>query len=93
MHTTQATHAPSDAAGRPIVLVTRATGAQGGSVARHLLRRGRFAVRALTRNLGGAAAGELRTVGAEVVRGARSSWAAISTWPVTTSRWQTTAPS
>ncbi len=55
--------------GRPAVLVTGATGAQGGSVARHLLERGRFAVRALTRNPDSPAAGALRAAGAEVVRG------------------------
>jgi uncharacterized protein YbjT (DUF2867 family) len=69
VQTTQTTHATSDAAGRPIVLVTGATGAQGGSVARHLLRRGRFAVRALTRNLESDAARGLRELGAETVRG------------------------
>jgi uncharacterized protein YbjT (DUF2867 family) len=54
---------------RPVVLVTGATGAEGGSVARHLLRRGRFAVRALARDPGGEAARALRDRGAEVVRG------------------------
>ena len=77
MQTRQTTDVPSDAAGRPIVLVTGATGAQGGSVARHLLRRGRFAVRALTRNPDAAAAGELRELGAEVVRGDLSDFASL----------------
>jgi uncharacterized protein YbjT (DUF2867 family) len=54
---------------RPIILVTGATGAQGGSVARFLLERGRFAVRALTRNPDSAAAQALTAAGAEVVRG------------------------
>jgi uncharacterized protein YbjT (DUF2867 family) len=54
---------------RQRILVTGATGAQGGSVARHLLARGRFAVRALTRDPRSEAAQELRAAGAEVVRG------------------------
>jgi uncharacterized protein YbjT (DUF2867 family) len=54
---------------RPVVLVTGATGAQGGSVARHLLARGRFAVRALTRDPRSNAAQALREIGAEPVRG------------------------
>ena len=54
---------------RPIILVTGATGAQGGSVARFLLERGRFAVRALTRNPDSPAAQALAAAGAEVVRG------------------------
>ena len=53
----------------PTVLVTGATGAQGGSVARHLLERGRFAVRALTRKPDSPAAEALREQGAEVVQG------------------------
>jgi saccharopine dehydrogenase-like NADP-dependent oxidoreductase len=51
------------------VLVIGATGAQGGSVAAHLLSRGNFAVRAFTRNPESAAAQSLRARGAEVVRG------------------------
>lgn len=54
---------------RPVILVTGATGAQGGSVARHLLRRGRYAVRALTRSPRSEAAEALRHQGAEVVGG------------------------
>lgn len=54
---------------RPLILVTGATGAQGGSVVRHLLRRGRFAVRALTRGPRSDAAELLRQEGAEVVHG------------------------
>lgn len=69
METTSARERTDDAAARPVVLVTGATGAQGGSVARHLLRRGRFAVRALTRKPDSPAARALREQGAEVVRG------------------------
>lgn len=54
---------------RPVILVTGATGQQGGSVARHLLRRGRYAVRALTRNPDSEASAALRSRGAEVVGG------------------------
>jgi len=50
------------------ILVTGATGAQGGSVARALLARG-FAVRALTRTPASDAAVALADAGAEVVRG------------------------
>lgn len=50
------------------VLVVGATGAQGGSVARHLLARG-FPVRAFTRDPGSAPAQALARTGAEVVRG------------------------
>ena len=51
-----------------IVLVTGATGSQGGAVARHLLAGG-FTVRAMTRKPDGDAARALAQAGAEVVRG------------------------
>ena len=51
------------------ILVVGATGAQGGSVARHLLQRGKYAVRALTRKPDSNAAQQLRDLGAEVVQG------------------------
>jgi uncharacterized protein YbjT (DUF2867 family) len=51
-----------------VILVSGATGQQGGAVARNLLERG-FAVRALTRDTGKAAARELADLGAEVVSG------------------------
>jgi uncharacterized protein YbjT (DUF2867 family) len=51
-----------------IILVSGATGQQGGAVARHLLRHG-FQVRALTRRLEQAAARALADQGAQVVQG------------------------
>ena len=51
------------------ILVTGATGAQGGSVARRLLAGGKFAVRALTRNPQSDAAQALAKAGAQVVQG------------------------
>jgi uncharacterized protein YbjT (DUF2867 family) len=54
---------------QPWILVTGATGLQGGSVARHLLEQGRFRVRAFTRNPAGQKADALRRSGAEVVAG------------------------
>lgn len=51
------------------ILVFGATGAQGGSVARHLLARGVFDVRAFTRNSNSEKAQALRELGAEVVEG------------------------
>ena len=51
------------------ILVVGATGAQGGSVARALLSRGRFNVRALTRKPDSDAAQALRAAGAEIVKG------------------------
>ena len=51
------------------ILVTGATGAQGGSVARHLLQNGQFAVRCLTRNPDSDKATALKQAGAEVVQG------------------------
>ena len=54
---------------RKTILVVGATGAQGGSVARALLSRGNFAVRALTRNPGSDKAEALRGACAEIVKG------------------------
>ena len=53
---------------RRVILVSGATGQQGGTVARNLLERG-FAVRALTRDTEKAAARELAEIGAEIVSG------------------------
>ena len=50
------------------VIVTGATGRQGGAVARHLLAAG-WRVRALTRDQAGKRAQPLRALGAEVIRG------------------------
>ncbi|MBB6094578.1 uncharacterized protein YbjT (DUF2867 family) [Povalibacter uvarum] len=51
------------------VLVVGATGAQGGSVARHLLGTGRYKVRCLTRHPDSSSAMALRQAGAEIVQG------------------------
>jgi uncharacterized protein YbjT (DUF2867 family) len=51
------------------ILVTGATGAQGGGVASHLLASGRYAVRCLTRKPQSERAAALRRAGAEVVQG------------------------
>ncbi len=55
-------------AGR-IILVTGATGNQGGAVARHLLQRGNFRVRAFVRDPNKPAAQALKQAGAELVSG------------------------
>jgi uncharacterized protein YbjT (DUF2867 family) len=51
-----------------VIVVTGATGHQGGAVTRHLLRAGWY-VRALTRNVSSSSARELGRLGAEVVQG------------------------
>lgn len=51
------------------ILVTGATGAQGGSVARYLLNEGNFRVRALTRDANSDKAAVLKQAGAEIVEG------------------------
>lgn len=51
------------------ILVVGATGAQGGSVARHLLRAGRYHVRCLTRRPHSATAMEIASLGGELVEG------------------------
>ncbi len=54
---------------QPIILVTGATGAQGGSVARMLLGQKKFSVRILTRTPKSSKAIALQELGAEVVQG------------------------
>jgi uncharacterized protein YbjT (DUF2867 family) len=54
---------------RNLILVTGATGAQGGAVARHLLASGRYAVRCLTRNPESTKAAALARAGAELAAG------------------------
>jgi uncharacterized protein YbjT (DUF2867 family) len=56
------------AAGRRTIVVTGATGLQGGAVTRHLLQTG-WHVRALTRNAASKQAQALARLGAEVVQG------------------------
>jgi uncharacterized protein YbjT (DUF2867 family) len=51
------------------ILVTGATGAQGGSVARHLLASGSYRVRCLTRNIQSEKAQALQQAGAELAQG------------------------
>jgi uncharacterized protein YbjT (DUF2867 family) len=50
------------------ILVVGATGAQGGSVARHLLSKGKYSVRCITRNPNSEKAKALSNAGAEVVQ-------------------------
>ena len=54
---------------KKIILVTGATGAQGGSVAKALLAENKFAVRILTRNAGSKNALALQAAGAEIAEG------------------------
>ena len=50
------------------ILVTGATGNQGGSIARHLLQRGKFKVRAMVRDENKPAAKALKQLGAELIK-------------------------
>jgi uncharacterized protein YbjT (DUF2867 family) len=52
-----------------IILVTGATGNQGGAIARHLLQRGKFKVRAMVRDQNKPAAQALKQAGAELIQG------------------------
>ena len=54
---------------KKIILVTGATGAQGGSVAKALLKENKFAVRVLTRNPDSTNAKFLQASGVELVQG------------------------
>jgi uncharacterized protein YbjT (DUF2867 family) len=56
-------------AGEKTILITGATGKQGGATIRHLARRGGFKLRAMTRKPDGDAAKALAKLGAEVVAG------------------------
>src|SRR5215212_10032386 len=60
------------------VLVTGATGQQGGSAARHLAKRG-HRVRALTRNVTGPAAQALAATGVQVIAGDLDDGESVST--------------
>ena len=51
------------------ILITGATGKQGGATLRHLAKRGGFKLRAMTRKPDGDAAKALAALGAEVVAG------------------------
>jgi uncharacterized protein YbjT (DUF2867 family) len=63
---------------RKRVLITGATGKQGGATVRHLLRRGGFELRALTRNPASAAAQALGSQGVEVVQGDQDDSASLA---------------
>jgi len=54
---------------QPIILVIGATGKQGGAVVEHLLKKGKFKVRALTRDISSAKAKVLLNRRVEVVPG------------------------
>jgi uncharacterized protein YbjT (DUF2867 family) len=54
---------------KPIIVITGATGAQGGSVLRALKATGQFSLRAVTRNIHGEAAQALAKSGVEVFKG------------------------
>ncbi|MFN6498073.1 MAG: NmrA/HSCARG family protein [Nostoc sp. DedQUE01] len=52
-----------------LILVTGATGNQGGAIARHLLQRGKFKVRAMVRDRNKPAAQAIQQAGAELIQG------------------------
>ncbi|MEC3996559.1 NmrA family NAD(P)-binding protein [Actinacidiphila sp. DG2A-62] len=82
--------ATSDRGSADPVLVTGATGNQGGAVARALLAEGR-PVRALVRDPSSAAARALATAGATLVRGDLDDSASLKeavTGPARCSRWR-----
>jgi uncharacterized protein YbjT (DUF2867 family) len=54
---------------KPTILVTGATGGQGGSVAKYLLQSNRYKVRALTRHPESEKAFALKEAGAEIIKG------------------------
>jgi uncharacterized protein YbjT (DUF2867 family) len=54
---------------KPIILVTGATGGQGGSVAKYLLQGNKYRVRALTRHPESKKALVLKEAGAEIIKG------------------------
>jgi len=54
---------------KPIILVTGATGNQGGAVTKSLLKQGTFTVRALVRNKASEKAKALESLGAELAEG------------------------
>jgi uncharacterized protein YbjT (DUF2867 family) len=56
-------------ANQDVVLLTGATGKQGGATIRHLAKEGRFELRALTRKPDGDAAKSLAALGVELVQG------------------------
>ena len=51
------------------ILITGATGKQGGATLRHLAKRGGFKLRAMTRKPDGDAAKAVAALGAEIVKG------------------------
>jgi uncharacterized protein YbjT (DUF2867 family) len=59
------------------ILVTGATGNQGGAIARHLLQHGNFKVRAFVRDANKPAAQALKQIGAELVSGDLNNRASI----------------
>ena len=65
---------------RDIILITGATGNQGGAIARQLLSKG-YRVRAMTRNPESEKSRSLAALGAEVVQGEFDDPASLELWP------------